>query len=256
LSHFHAAGTLERLSLAELLERHVAAASNPSDPAGDRVTAAAADRLRQWAGGSSAAIEDWARPASLLSFEEFLAPGEISGLADYVLSREADFEAATLVGSDRPDVFVDLNFRAARSLGDLGPFQDTFEKRIDRYLPFVCARLGFPPIGRHWFEYQLTAIPDGGFFRRHDDNSHPANQSRRLTFVFYFYCSPFPPSGGELRFWPEGAWHGPVQFPPLANRIVFFDSSIPHEVLPVRGSSDRFEAARFTVNGWVHQDRR
>ena len=259
MSNFYASGTLDRHDLAELVARHVAAAADPSDPAIAGVTVAAADWLRQWAADSNAAagtIDDWSHPASVLTCEEFLAPGELAALRDFVLSREADFAAGTLVAGDDAGVFVDRSFRAAETLFDLGPFRDLFESRIGRYLPFVCERLGFPQIDQHWFEFQLAAIPDGGFFRRHDDNSHSATRTRQLTCVFYFYCSPSPPAGGELRFSPKGAWRGPRAFQPLANRMVFFDSSLPHEVLPVRSSSDRFEASRFTVNGWVHQDRR
>jgi len=258
LSNFYASGTLDRHSLAELVSRHIAMASDPSDRAAGGVAAASAAWLNQWAERSSAAagsIEDWAHPASVLTCEEFLSPGELAALVDYVLSREADFSAGTLVSRDNPEAYVDRSFRAAETLFDLGPFQDLFAQRIDRYLPFVCERLGFPLLKRHWFEFQLAAIPDGGFFRQHEDNTLPETRTRRLTCVFYFYCSPSLPAGGELRFSPAGAWRGPRVFRPLANRMVFFDSSTPHEVLPVRAQSDRFEAARFTVNGWVHQAR-
>lgn len=259
MSDLDLSDTLQRHSFAELLTHHAATASDLPDPAGDKVMIATANWLKQWAGNSHAAagtIEDWAHPAPVLSCDEFLGPGEIASLSDFVLSREADFGVGTLVGNERPGVYVDRSFRAAETLFDLGPFRDLFARRIERYLPFVCARLGWPPFEQYGLEFQLTAIRKGGFFRRHDDNSHPATRTRRLTFVFYFFCSPLQPLGGELRFSPRGAWRGPHAFPPLANRIIFFDSSIPHEVLPVRAPSDRFEAARFTVNGWIHQDDR
>ncbi|MDH4744513.1 2OG-Fe(II) oxygenase [Sphingomonas sp. CBMAI 2297] len=251
--------TLQRHGLAELLAHHAAIASDLPDPAGDKVTVAAARWLKQWTGdprAPAATIEDWAHPAPVLTCDEFLGPGEISALVDFVLSREADFGVGTLVGNERPDIYVDRSFRAAETLFDLGPFLALFERRIERYLPFVCDHLGWPPFEQHGFEFQLTAIRNGGFFRRHNDNSHPATRTRRLTFVFYFFCSPLQPLGGELRFAPRGAWRGPLAFPPIANRMIFFDSSIPHEVLPVRAPTDGFGAARFTVNGWIHQDDR
>lgn len=253
MSSFYPNGTLDRHSLADLMSRQVAPASAE---AADLVSTAAAEWLARWASGTAGSdIEDWAHPASALTCEEFLAPHELAALCDHVLAHQSDFFAGTLVSHDTDGVFVDRDFRAAETLFDLGPFQALFSDRINYYLPFVCDRLGFAPLDRHWFEFQLAAIPDGGFFRRHDDNSHAETRTRRLTCVFYFYCSPTPPGGGELRFSPRGRWRGPQSFRPLANRMIFFDSSIPHEVLPVRAASDRFDAARFTVNGWVHQDR-
>lgn len=255
----HARRLLDRPGFADLLANRLTAAANPLDPDSDTVNLAAARRLgRSIEQTSSTAqpIADWSRPASVLAIEEFLAPGEMSALRDFVLARQRDFKAGTLVSGDQSEVYVDRSVRVVDYLSDLGPFRKLFEDRIDRYLPFVYARLGLPPVERHWFEFQMTAIPNGGFFRRHDDNSHPVNRTRLLTLVFYFFCSPSPPRGGELRFSPPGEWSGPVEFQPLANRMLFFDSSIPHEVVPVRSPSDRFEAARFTVNGWVHQDRR
>jgi len=254
LSGFDTSDTLVRQSLAQLLARHVAA---EPDAAGGRVAAAASERLRRWAGvpeETGRTVEDWEHPASVLTCEEFLAPGELAALRDFVLARERAFEAGTLVGPQHDGLYVDRSFRAADTLFDLGPFRDLFERRVALCLPFVCARLGIPPIERHWLEFQLTSMRDGGHFGRHDDNSHPANRTRRLTFVFYFYGSPERPSGGELRFSPKGAWHGPLDVRPLPNRLVFFDSSVTHEVLPVRAASSRFEASRFTVNGWVHQE--
>lgn len=258
MSGLAAAEPCDRHALAALLARHVAAADERADRGHDQVALAAADRLGRWADAlhdPADPIAAWSRPASVVVCEEFLAPSEIAALSAYVLSRRRDFQAGTLVHHDTPGVYVDRSFRAAETLFDLQAFRDLFAARIDRYLPFICARLGLPPFGRHGYEFQLAAIPDGGFFRQHDDNSHPANRTRRLTCVFYFFCSPLRPEGGELRFAPEHGWNGPRLFRPVANRILFFDSSVPHEVLPVRGRSDRFEAARFTVNGWIHQDR-
>jgi len=35
--------------------------------------------------------------------------------------------------------------------------------------------------------------------------------------------------------------------------IVFFDSRLFHEVLPVRVAPGAYEDGRFTLNGWLHQ---
>src|SRR6185436_4348625 len=92
------------------------------------------------------------------------------------------------------------NYRRSETVFSLGPFGPLFERRVARYLDFACARLGVPAFSEPHFELQLTAIPNGGFFREHDDNSHANNRSRRLTFVYYFFLGPFRRSGGALRF--------------------------------------------------------
>lgn len=64
-------------------------------------------------------------------------------------------------------------------------------------------------------------------------------------------------AGGGLRLHqssPHG--HDAAQFrkiDPVDNSIVFFDSRLMHEVLPVSVSSGIFEDWRFTLNGWLHR---
>jgi Rps23 Pro-64 3,4-dihydroxylase Tpa1-like proline 4-hydroxylase len=35
--------------------------------------------------------------------------------------------------------------------------------------------------------------------------------------------------------------------------LVIFPSRAPHELLPVRVPSKKFEDNRFTINGWIHR---
>jgi Rps23 Pro-64 3,4-dihydroxylase Tpa1-like proline 4-hydroxylase len=171
-----------------------------------------------------------------------------------VLAVREAFKPATLISGESNDIYVDSGFRRAETVFDVGPFASVFEQRVSRYLDFACARLGCPHFTQPSFELQLTAMPSGGFFREHDDNSHTNNRSRQLTFVYYFFLRPLTWSGGALRFSPTGDWLAPVDVPPVENRLVFFDSSLRHEVLPYISNVDGLEGSRFTLNGWVHQD--
>jgi SM-20-related protein len=44
-----------------------------------------------------------------------------------------------------------------------------------------------------------------------------------------------------------------VEIEPANDRLVFFPSWFPHEVLPVVCPSGRFEDSRFAVNFWIYR---
>jgi Rps23 Pro-64 3,4-dihydroxylase Tpa1-like proline 4-hydroxylase len=197
----------------------------------------------------------WEGASPVLYCYEFLAPGELAALRSYVLERKSAFSPASLVNDKTSMAFVDTSFRLSETLFALGPFRSLFEKRVSNYLDFACARLDLPLFDRPTFELQLTATRNGGFFLAHDDNSHRANRTRRLTFVYYFFFEPLKWTGRALRCRPVSARPVPLDIPPVQNRLVFFESSLRHEVMPFASESDAFEASRFTVNGWVHQEK-
>ncbi len=196
----------------------------------------------------------WEQPAPVVLCDEFLAPAELAALRVHVSAVRDVFRPATLISGDSDAIYIDTSFRRSETVFDLGHFVPLFETRVSRYLDFACAQLGCPLFTRPTFELQLTAMPSGGFFREHDDNSHANNRSRRLTFVYYFFLQPLNWHGGALRFSPTSDRRRPLDVPPVENRLVFFNSALRHEVLPYSSDSGAFEGARFTVNGWVHQE--
>ena len=110
------------------------------------------------------------------------------------------------------------------------------------------------------FESQLTASNDGDYFRVHNDNSQANWPSREITYVYFFHREPRAFSGGELVLYNSCEDSGvpePVaarkRITPEQNTIVFFNSSVLHEVTPVRCPSQRFADSRFTLNGWLHR---
>jgi Rps23 Pro-64 3,4-dihydroxylase Tpa1-like proline 4-hydroxylase len=78
--------------------------------------------------------------------------------------------------------------------------------------------------------------------------------------VYYFNREPKGFTGGELRIYDDVVRNGKLSstdtfqvIEPRHNSIVFFQSAIMHEVMPVSMPSKQFRDARFTVNGWVER---
>ena len=135
---------------------------------------------------------------------------------------------------------------------------------LDAVLPDVFAALGHARFTPAKVELMLTAHGDGAFFKVHSDNGTDETAGRVLTFVIYFLLrEPRGFDGGVLRVYQtdvdaEGRTpqHRPDVFRDLApedNMVVFFDSRLSHEVLPVRVPSGAYEDGRFTLNGWLHR---
>ena len=232
----------ERPSASEVMHTALAIIGGATGQPGD--WASTPERMGPW----------WAHATPVVLCDEFLAPGELVALRGHVAAIREAFKPATLISGDSDDIYVDTSFRRSETVFHLDRFAPLFEARVSRYLDFACARLGCAPFTHPTFELQLTAMPSGGFFREHDDNSHANNRSRRLTFVYYFFLQPSNWRGGALRFLPTGEWRDPIDVPPVENRLVFFNSALRHEVLPYSSDIGAFEGARFTVNGWVHQE--
>ena len=97
-------------------------------------------------------------------------------------------------------------------------------------------------------------------FGRHVDNGHGDVTPRRVSAVYYFYGKPRRFDGGALYLYDEiqsdgGRQVGPTctAIEPLDNSIVFFPSSVTHEVEPVRHHDDDFASSRFTITFWCRE---
>jgi len=199
-------------------------------------------------------------PAQYALLDEFLVPDELNEVIQYALAHEADFALSEVVAPGDGGSGIDYEYRRSRVLMDLGAHQTLILNRIQAALPLVMQKLGSEvfPITR--IEAQMTASNDGDFFRHHNDNGQDEIASRELTFVYFFHREPKAFQGGELRIYDSrrenDEYRSTGQYQtivPEQNQIVFFPSSLLHEITPVECSSRAFADSRFTVNGWFHR---
>jgi Rps23 Pro-64 3,4-dihydroxylase Tpa1-like proline 4-hydroxylase len=133
------------------------------------------------------------------------------------------------------------------------------QKIIDT-LPSVLQQLQMPYFDITEVEMQMTAHNDGCFYKIHNDSGDVPTATRQLTYVYYFCQEPQAFSGGELKIYDTELKNGGQQerdrtqlVTPRNNSIVFFDSRLMHEVLPVSCPSRAFPDSRFTLNGWLRR---
>jgi len=212
-------------------------------------------------GNSLAVVEDsQVLRAECVVFEEFLAPEELKTLTQYALGREVNFRISEVISPGVMGTVVDAEHRRSRVLMDLGGHEKLFRDRIEAALPRVLEKLGMQKFPITRFESQLTASNDGDFFHHHFDNAEEEIASRELTYVYFFHREPKAFHGGELRLHDaerrDGSWVTTGSYKavvPEQNEIVFFPSSLLHEITPVVCPSRAFADSRFTVNGWLHR---
>lgn len=91
-------------------------------------------------------------------------------------------------------------------------------------------------------ELQFACYEGGGFYKPHQDaevrpTAINAQVGRVYTAIYYPNRAVWgADDGGELRIWPEGAYEA-VEVEPIGDRLVIFDSSLVHEVLPLSPSA-------------------
>jgi SM-20-related protein len=189
-------------------------------------------------------------------WDEFLVIEELEALLDYAVRHEGDFTASQVFdpGGTRP------SYRRSRVSLNTGWFHDLIAQRMAFYFPRILRALDRPYFDVTRVESQLTASNDDDYFRVHNDNSQANWPSREITYVYFFHREPRAFLGGELVLYDSREERGasePVavrkRITPEQNMIVFFDSSVLHEVTPVRCPSLRFADSRFTLNGWLHR---
>jgi Rps23 Pro-64 3,4-dihydroxylase Tpa1-like proline 4-hydroxylase len=197
-------------------------------------------------------------PPKCVVFEEFLAPAELEELLSYTLSHQENFVVSEVISPGvNSSSGSDFDYRRSRVLMDLGPHQERLVNRLRSALPRILTRLGIEPFPISRFEAQITASNEGDFFRWHSDNGQKEVAGRQVTFVYFFHREPKMFEGGELRIqgptWntlPDGSANY-YTIIPRTNQMVLFDSSLTHEIAPVKCPSGKFDASRFTVNGWI-----
>jgi len=197
--------------------------------------------------------------AECVVLDEFLAPSEVEELIRYTLTREPEFRTSEVISAGISGV-IDPDYRRSRVLMELDKHGDVLTGRIEAALPRVLEKLGLQPFPVMRIERQITASNHGDFFRHHSDNAETEIATRQITFVYFFHREPKGFEGGELRlhdaFEQNGAYATTGEYKvivPEHNQIVFFQSSLLHEITSVICPSQAFADSRFTVNGWLHR---
>ena len=200
-----------------------------------------------------------ALPVEFVTIPQFLPPE---------LHRDVIAFAASQRGRLQPSRVTTgrLDYRHSQVLDEpvLPELEHRVRTELDAVLPDVFAALGHALFTPAKVELQLTAHGDGAFFKVHSDSGTEETAGRVLTFVIYFQLrEPRGYDGGVLRVYQttldadgRTGQHRPDVYRDLApedNMIVFFDSRLFHEVLPVRVASGAYEDGRFTLNGWLHR---
>lgn len=199
------------------------------------------------------------QPVPFLIRDGFLDREELSGLLDYTLAHEDEFGPSGLIDPKTLSGMIDPEFRRSLGLADLGRYREMITNSIESTLPHILAELRRAHFSSSLIETMLVASNDGEFFKRHNDTGC-AHRTREISFVYYFHREPRAFQGGELRIYTSFVraivTRTPVRaedIAPLQNRMVFFPSSMMHEVLPVQCSSRAFADSRFSVTGWIHK---
>jgi SM-20-related protein len=187
-----------------------------------------------------------------IQIENFLDQPTYDTILDYALTSAADFVPTGPVTNT--ELYKDYR----RSSVIFYPKNiDRIVTKITDLLPQILPTLGLEAFPVSKIETQLTAHNDDNYYKIHNDNGSPETATRRLTYVYYFYQTPQPFTGGELTLYDstdaftidQNTSRQVIQ--PLNNSIVIFPSQFMHEVLPVSCPSQKFSDSRFTINGWI-----
>jgi SM-20-related protein len=197
--------------------------------------------------------------SQFVALQNLLLEEEWAGLLAYTLEHESKFRATTVTQPVESPRVIDLSHSRSRVLFNLGQYRPVILQRVRSYLPRVLGQFGHREFTPSKVEVQITASNDREFFHAHSDSTHADYASREITFVYYFHQEPKQFTGGELRIYDSVLAGGRYlqedrseEIDPVQDQIVFFPSSLVHEILPVGCRSGAFAESRFTANGWLH----
>ena len=187
----------------------------------------------------------------VVQLDGFLTASEVAWLMELTFAAESRFVPARL-SDNREDYRHALMLPAPHELWQL------MTGKIRAVMLDVLAQLRTPRFTVGNIDCQVTASVDGSYFKAHTDAGVNETVKRQLTYVYYFNREPKGFTGGELRIYDDTIRNGKLAatdsfqvIEPRHNSIVFFQSPVMHEVMPVSMPSKQFRDARFTVNGWV-----
>jgi Rps23 Pro-64 3,4-dihydroxylase Tpa1-like proline 4-hydroxylase len=195
-------------------------------------------------------------PVRFVTIPDFLPPELHAEIVSTALDHRESFSKSTvttnLEGFRESQVLHSTEFPA---------LYETVKQQITTALPPVLDGLGHTPFDVAQVEMQITGHGDRNFFKVHNDSGSPDTVTREVSYVYYFHAGPRRGfEGGALRIYQTyplaGVRYDAAEYheiEPIDNSIVFFDSRLMHEVLPVTVPSGAFEDWRFTINGWLRR---
>ena len=217
----------------------------------DMATAGAQGRARE-----AAVATPGLMPASCFAIPDFLSPTLHAAAVQTGLQVQERFVASSVTTGEP-------GYRRSRVVFEdaLPGLYQPMQQEIMAVLPAVCTVLMMPVFEPTRIELHMTVHGDGDYFKLHNDTAAPEIARRAISFVWYFMLRrPCGFSGGTLRLYEtlqtDPPRHDPARFQdvtPADNVMVFFDSRLMHEVLPLRVPSGAFEDGRFTLNGWLQR---
>jgi len=147
------------------------------------------------------------------------------------------------------------NSRRSSTLSGTRKLTRLFRNAVLDKFESICGTLLVEPFQISTIETQFTFHGNGDYFHSHTDNSSLTTCSRKISIVLYMQPSPRSFSGGELKLYPtlnkvdDSA--GTVTIKPLHNRLVFFNSSTLHEVLPIFSNDKEALNCRGSLTAWI-----
>ncbi|MGN6717150.1 MAG: 2OG-Fe(II) oxygenase [Candidatus Binatia bacterium] len=186
----------------------------------------------------------------------WLGPEMVRRLLDFARTNRDGFRPSTVWDAIGREKKLDLTCRRSYKAKFFGELREELQAAARAALPEMCRQLGSGQFEPSEFEIEMVAHGDGAFFAEHLDRSMGPELGRRLiSAVYYFHRMPKSFSGGVLRIYPLAGRKKSQAFAeiePMNDTLVFFPSWFPHEVLPVKCPSGKFEDSRFAINCWIH----
>lgn len=193
-------------------------------------------------------------PAPVMIVDDFVGRAGVEQLLQYAIAHESGFQPSKV--ALRHEGIIDESRRVSKVNSDVYPVMPLIDPVIRKAVDEAIPRLGLVNVESYHLEPELTWCGDGSFFKMHADTLQARASRRVLTMVYYFHKEPKAFTGGQLRLYGLGAEADSCiyqEIEPRLDRAVFFPAWFPHEVLPVRCSSDAFADGRFAINCWVHR---
>lgn len=116
------------------------------------------------------------------------------------------------------------------------PIEQCFFERINEFVNYLN-RTCFA--GIQTYEFHYAVYDPGSFYKRHSDQFN-TDDRRKFSFVYYLSEEWNEGDGGELMMYVSHE----AKIQPLPGRLLFFDSSIEHEVLVSNHQ-------RLSITGWM-----
>lgn len=177
--------------------------------------------------------------------EEFFSPQEINSFRTLAIEayREEEFRLAGI--GNRFQVLKEKTIRSDKILWldkkSVDPILLNFFKQIDEYVSYLNISCY---AGIRSYEFHYAIYEKGSFYRRHSDQFRNSDQ-RTFSMVLYLTEDWRKGDGGELVIYKEiDGVEERVLIEPKAGKLIFFNSSLEHEVLE---SHER----RISLTGWL-----